>query len=99
MSDRDALAASIFAAEWAKWADAMGEKARRRRSVLRKNAEIEAKMALLRVAGATCGTCGSFRQNRRGGTICDMDSDFYGTTATTADNLCSRWHARGNANV
>lgn len=72
----------------------LGEKARRARRREEKLAAYDAKVSVLRAAGASCGNCQHFgRIPISKDRCCDLDSDFSGYAITTADKICAR-HAR-----
>lgn len=96
MSDRDALAAQFFPAEWAKAITQTGKKAQNRRHILRRRAEYEAAMVPLRSAGQSCAGCVSFQSGPPGigGKICAVESDHAGYVRAEVSGLCPHWRAR-----
>lgn len=89
-AERDALAAKMFPAEWARVANVTG--ATNARQKLRRRAEDAVKLRELRATGASCATCSSF-QSASGmhlsiANYCAAESDFHGYVEAKAGGLC-----------
>lgn len=92
--ERDALAARMFPQRWAAVANQTGERARRTRHNLRRQAETKQELDRLRDAGASCASCTSFARHPDHGRICEAGSDFHGYQLAKAEGLCTLWTAR-----
>lgn len=89
--DRNALAASMFPADWARMETMTGKRRSRMRATLRNRAVYQTALAAL-PAKARCGTCahhGRFPTDPR--MTCELDSDFHGYAIVTPDHKCPRW--------
>jgi hypothetical protein len=89
---RDELAENAFPVRWAIYVNATGDKARRARHVMRRQAETKLKMDALLVQGAACKTCAAFKKYPHGsGHVCDDESTGGTYQLTGPDNLCTNW--------
>ena len=92
--DRNARAAAMFPADWARMESLTGKKRSRLRALLRNRADYMAGLEML-PEEASCLTCehrGQYPTDKR--MVCDLDSDFHGYQIVQPDYRCPRWTLR-----